>query len=257
MKKKDGFIKEIAIDTGSGLVGAGIGLVVAGPPGALIGGATAPILSDVLKRFLSKKEKSRIERVAELANILIQKQINSGSKPTENAKNKKIGELFEGTLLTAKDEYEDKKIPLLANLFARAPFTNTPINNLIQSLILADQLSYRQLGVLSVIGRNQWENCFNLSPKPLPYSTTGRGTPDEKTQGIYEDVNYLLVLGLIGQVFVKGARPAVASGTHFIAPVNLILLYPGMLLFNGMLLDEVEKESTDEIVKALKWEPEK
>lgn len=256
MKDYGKFTKEVAIDAGSGVAGAGVGLAAAGPLGALIGGATAPILADVLKRFLSKREKSRVKRVAEIANRLIQKQIDQGSKPTANAKNRRMSELFEGTLLAAKEEYEEKKIPLLANLFARAPFTNTPLDNIVQSLILAEQLSYRQLCVVSVIGRNQWDNSFNFSTKPLPYSLTGRGTPDEKTQGIYEDVNYLLVLGLIGQVFNKGARPAVASGTHFIAPANLTLLYPGLLLFNGMLLDEVDKECTDEIIKALQWEPE-
>lgn len=255
MKQKNQSAKKIVIETVSGVAGAGVGLVLVGPVGALIGGATAPILADVLQRFLSEREKSRVERVAEIANKLIKKQINSGSKPTANAKNKKIAELFEGTLLAAKDEYEYKKIPLLANLFAKAPFTNTPIDNNIQTLILAEQLSYRQLCVISVIGQNQWGNSFRLSTRPLPFSLTGRGSPNEKTQGIYEDVNYLLVLGIIGQVFHKGERPAIASGTHFIAPANLILLYPGRLLFNGMLLEQVNKKCINEVINALKWEP--
>lgn len=245
-------VKDVAIDTGASVVGAGVGLLILGPPGAFTGAATAPILADVLKRFLSKKEKTRIQKVAEIANKLIQKKINKGAKPTDNAKNPKVGELFEGTLLAAKDSYEEKKIPLFANLFATAPFTNTPINNMVQTLIMAEQLSYRELCIVSVIGWNEWNKLSKLTDKPL-YSIKDRELPDENTQGIYEDINHLLVLGIIGQVFDKKAGVvAVASGSQFIAPANLILLYPGKLLFNGMQLDFVDKKDFTDIVDVLK-----
>lgn len=243
-------IRDVVIDSGAGAVGAGVGVVIAGPPGAVIGAVIPPVLSDVLRRMLSKKERSRIEKVAELSTQMIQEKINNGVKPTANAKGEKIKELFEGTLLAAKDTYEEKKIPFIAQLFATAPFTNTPIENMVQSLITAEQLSYRQLCVLSVIGRNQWGNALGLGEKPFLNDKTKR--LDEKIEGIYQDINHLLILGIIGQILEKDAEPAIVSGVGFVAPSNLVLLYPGRLLFNGMMLDYIEKVDTDAIIAVLK-----
>lgn len=243
-------IKHVAIDSGTSAVGAGVGVVVAGPPGAVIGAIIPPILSDVLHRMLSKKEKSRVEKVAELATLKIKEKMENGAKPTANARGEKIKELFEGTLLAAKDTYEEKKIPFIAQMFATAPFTNTPIENMVQSLITAEQLSYRQLCVLSVIGKNQWDNALNLGKKP--FLSDKKKRLDEKIEGIYQDINYLLTLGIIGQILEKGAEPAIVSGVGFVAPANLVLLYPGRLLFNSMLLDFIDKKDTEEIIAVLK-----
>lgn len=245
-----GKVKDLAIDSGASVAGAGVGLAVAGPPGALIGAVVTPVLAEVLHRMLSAQEKTRIEKVAALSTKLIQEKLEKGDKPTANAHGEKVKELFEGTLLAAKDSYEEKKLPFIAQLFATAPFTNTPIENIVQSLITAEQLSYRQLCVLSVIGMNQWENALGLATKP--FLSDKAKVADEKIEGIYQDINHLLVLGIIGQILEKGSGPAIASGVGFIAPSELILLYPGRLLFNAMMLDYVDKADSEEIIAVLK-----
>lgn len=251
-----GTVKDITIDSGASVAGAGVGLVVAGPVGAIIGAVTTPVLTDVLHRMLSRNEKSRIEKVADLAKQQIQEKIKAGVKPTVNAESEKVKDLFEGTLLAAKDAYEEKKIPLLANLFASAPFSQTPINNLVQALISAEQLSYRQLCVLSVIGtENNWGKLSTLADKPLFHGSSSRGLssyPLPETQGIYEDLNNLMVLGIIGQVFSEDAGPAVASGSALISPSKLRLMYPGLLLYDAMQLESIDKKDYQEIVDILK-----
>jgi len=256
VKKPSEFVKDTSIDTVAGAVGAGVGVAVAGPPGALLGGVTAPILADVLKRFLSKNEKTRIQKAATLAGKIIQEKLDKGIPSTANAHDPKAKELFEGMLLSAKNSYEEKKIPFLANLFATAPFTNTPLKNIVQTLITAEQLSYRELCVIAVIGKCEWDKPSKLSKQSL-YSVKEKSSLlDEKTQGIYEDVNHLLILGVLGQILgqenEKNPLAAMAGGRDLITPASLVLLYPGKLLFNGMQLDDVDKEDFDEIFEVLK-----
>ncbi len=228
-----------------------MGLVVAGPLGLVLGAVITPVLTDVLDRFLSKQEKSRIEKIAELAKKQIQESLDKGQIPTGNASEPKIKELFEGTLLAAKDSYEDRKIPLLANLFAAAPFTNTPIDNMVQTLIYAEQLSYRELCVLAIIGKNHWgTNPLGLNKKPL--STQGRKVIDEKTNGAYQDLNHLIVLGIVAQILSKGAGPAIASGVEMTAPANVMVQYQGQLLINGLELDLIDSIELEEIAKILR-----
>lgn len=242
-------MKDIAIDSSASGAGAGVGLVVAGPAGAVIGAIIPPILSDVLRRMLSKKEKSRIEKVAKLAMQKIQEKIEKGERPTANAKDEKVKELFEGTLLKAKEAYEIKKIPLLANLFANAPFSNTPLENLNQALIFAEQLSYQQLCILSLLENSQFGKELGLSKEP--FSREYKSKSDERTVGIYQDIAYMMQIGIIGQREPGASHlRAVLGGTlGNIVPNHLVLLMT--LLFNALQLDKIDEADKQEIRKAL------
>ena len=158
--------KDLAIKTGSSVIGAGVGAVIAGVPGALIGSILTPIAEDVLNRMLSVKERNRVEKVRQYAESEIKRMIDSGSVPKQELDRRKVSELYEGVLLKAKSTYEEKKLPYIANLFAIAPFTNTPIENINQSLITAEQLSYRQLCLLGILDEAQFKD-LSLSDKPL------------------------------------------------------------------------------------------
>lgn len=252
-KKLPQLVKDLSIDAAASAVGVKVGFLVGGVPGALAGAIINPVISDIGKRLLSKKEKTRMEIVVSLAKKIIKEKIEKGAKPIPDKDIKSLQELSEGVLLTARQSYEEKKLPLLASLVATAPFTSTPEGNMVQTLIYAEQLSYRELCVLAVIGWNEWEKPSKLSNQSLYSLKEKKSLPDEKTQGIYEDINHLLVLGIIGQVFDKETGgPAVASGSLFITPASLVLLYPGKLLFNGMQLDDVIEEDFSEIVEVLK-----
>lgn len=228
--------------------GAAIGGLIGGIPGAIVGAAYGAAMDDISKRMLSPMEKNRLEAIQKLAEDKFKEQIERGSGLRKDIKQINLRELYEGMLLAARESYEEKKLPLIANLIATAPFTSTPVDNLVQTLITAEQLSYRQLCILGVIGQNEWGNIFKLRDKPLQ----GKNYTDEKVVGIYQDLNYLTALGIIGQVLAEGTGPAISSGAQLIAPASLVLLYPGRLLFNAMRLDTVDKREFDEIVKVLK-----
>lgn len=251
--KKDSITNEIvegAIDFGGDAAITLAGLSVAGPQGLLVSGLLIAG-KRVLSRVLTQREKDRADRVYEMAIKQIVQKIEGGTSPRKDLSRERYIELTEGTLLKAKDSYEEKKLPLIANLLAAAPFTNTPIENMNQTLIYAEQLSYRQLCEIAVVGQNEWENRLKLSNQPLG-QTEGKKKYDELVTGIYAEVNHLLVLGLIGQELSKGAGPAIPSGMFMFAPANLKLLYLGRLLFNGLRLDEVDKRVFEQVVSALK-----
>lgn len=168
-KKKDNVANEViggVVDFGGNAAIALAGVSTAGPPGLLASGlliAGKRILTSVL----TQKEKDRTEKVYEMAVKQVLEKLEDGATPRKDLSKERYIELTEGTLLKAKDSYEEKKLPLIANLLATTPFTNTPIENMNQTLIYAEQLSYRQLCEIEVIGQNEWEGKHNLSNKAL------------------------------------------------------------------------------------------
>lgn len=222
-------------------------MVFGGPVGAVIGAATGPIVEDVLSRLLSKKEKQRIEKVAEYAVKKINEQLQIGISPIKNPNDPSYKELFEGTLLAARDSFEDKKIPLLANLVATAPFTSTPTDNLVQTLKTAESLSYRQLCILSVLGKSQ--NGKGLSD--ISFREKYPKTTKESIEGTLFDVYSLIGLGLIAQMQSENNIEGLLVIGDII-PNKLRLFYPGRLLFNGLQLDAISDEELKPIEDCLK-----
>ena len=250
MRKK---LKNLSIDSGTNAAGGLLGFVIGGPVGAVVGGAIVPIAKDILSRALSVYETKRIASVIEDAQKKIKKLIDTGSPTRKDLNSQKMKELIEGTLLKASRTYQSKKLPLIANLLAIAPFTNTPIENLNQTLVLAEQLSYQQLCILSIIGHNSFgAEKFKLSDKEWQSERKIKG--DERHMGVYEDINYLTRNNLVFQVSSEGEKyVGIASfGITNIIPRNLILDYFGRLLFNGLRLAQIKPEDFKEIIEILK-----
>jgi hypothetical protein len=253
MKKKENVVNEViegTMELGSDAAMALMGLSTAGTKGLLVSGLLIAG-KRILTSALTQKEKDRVDVVYKMAVEQIMERLKNGSIPRKDLNKERYIELTEGTLLKAKDSYQEKKLPLIANLLATAPFTHTPIENMNQTLIYAEQLSYRQLCELAVIGRNEWGNALKLSDEPL-FRKNAKHRINEEVQGVYSEINHLLVIGIIEQELSPGAGPAISSGMYMFSPAKLRLLYPGMLLSSGMRLDEVDKRVFNQIVKVLK-----
>jgi len=242
-------VKDIGIDTSTSIAGMAAGIVLAGPTGVILGSIIAPVANVLLKRILTNREESRIRKTIELSSQKFKDNISKGASLRKDINILEFQQLTEGILLKAKDTYEEKKISLIANLLASAPFIPTPIDNLNQSLIYAEQLSYRQLCLIAIVG-TKWSEKLRLTDKPL--SRQGKDAQlDERVEGVYSDLNHLLVLGLIGQILSEDVGPAVASGMYLISPARLKLLYPGVLLYNGMNLGAIDLEELKPLIKIL------
>ena len=164
------------IRTGAETFGAAIGGAISllgGPLGA-IGGSIAGVLiskglSDFADRFLSNREQARAGAAAGLIILGVQEKIDNGLSVrqddffnSDEINRSKAEELFEGILLKCKNEFEEKKIKYISNIYKNVAFDNS-INpeNANQVLNSAQKFSYRQLSILALIGQNT-NNRYSL-----------------------------------------------------------------------------------------------
>lgn len=259
MKNKNNSLIDTAIEVGSTSVGAITGMVagnvvIGGAVGAAVGSywgsVLTPIITDLAKRLLSPKELERMKLVQKLAKKKYLEKIDKKCKLRDDLSKEQLTQIAEGILLTSRDSYEEKKIPLLANLVATAPFTSTPIENLTQTLQEAERLSYRQLSLLAIIYKNNYGDEIGLSN--LPFIEEKNKHFNEYIKGTYQDLNLMVVDGIIAMVVSNDAGPAMASGVNFIIPSKLKLLYPGDLLVDGLGLSGISNDDLKPLENALK-----
>lgn len=166
---------ETLVEHGSEIVGgaggAGVGLLLGGPPGAVVGGATGPILvatlrragSELAKRFLGPREQIRAGAALLWAATKAQENLDTGAGPRTDGffaerpdGRSAADELVEGVLLVAQRSYEERKVRFLGYLMANLGFADdidpAHANYLLR---IGERLSYRQLCYLSLVGQNE------------------------------------------------------------------------------------------------------
>lgn len=176
--EKEKFIDEATEYSGSALgavAGAGISAVITGPEGAIAGALIGTVIENTFKwakeeiktRCLSKAESNKLNIVYELAKERISEKLASGKRlrrdvffDAEEGDRTSAEEILEGTLFAAQRENEEKKLPYLANLYANINFDESISRPMANQLIkLASAVSYRQLIILSIIGKNRDSDC--------------------------------------------------------------------------------------------------
>ena len=157
----------IVSEASGSAIGAALGLLVAGPVGAVGGAALGPLLSsalkkvvaDIQKRLLAPREELRIATTLTYAVERIQERLSHGDSPRSDNfaeatdhERSAAEELAEGVLRAAQREYEERKVPfygaLLANI-AFSPQVDRPYANFL--LRTAERLSFRQLALLAFL----------------------------------------------------------------------------------------------------------
>ena len=209
--EKENDIKNL-IEAGAEMVGGGagvaIGFLFSGPAGAVAGGAIGPVITralictvdDIQKRFLSQREQNRIGAVLIYAARKYQDNIAKGMVVRtdgffkESLNERSDGkEIFEGVLLAAKGEHEEKKLLFFANLLINIAFDPTIDRAQANFLIkLSETITFRQMCLLSVYADhdrlNHMRKC--LSNKEFPY-------PDAKRYSLRQEAIDLGSQGLL------------------------------------------------------------
>jgi hypothetical protein len=249
---------------GNAVAGSAIGFMTGGPPGAVAGaitGTLAPLAVntlrligiDVSNRLLSPREQTRIGAVLSLAAVGIQERLAAGHQIRDDVNTNRFGELLEGSLLAARNAYEEKKIPLLANLLESSVFPGFHMSDLLAALIMSERLSYRQLLTLAVIGQNcesgGFDNLYSLRTERVPRIVVIGISESER--GIMSELLYLYQVGLLAQKFEHGDRTGIIRSVQDIIPADLFLSYLGLVLYRGLKLDLVAREEIREIVSIL------
>ena len=155
-------IIEGAIETSGEVISAGIGVAVAGPPGAIGGAAIGALVSHVgnelLRGILSKKETERVDQVIDSIKNTIKDNENAGKIIREDGfflndiDRSSAEEICEGILISAQKEYEEKKINLLGRLYANIAYDKQVTREIANALIKqANSLTYQELKVIKYL----------------------------------------------------------------------------------------------------------
>jgi hypothetical protein len=253
--------KEVALDIGASTTGAIFGFTIGGPLGLVMGAIISPVIADFGKRVLSPNEVSRVERFQRIVADKVTENLAGGGvlrsdlDSSEDIK-RQIIQLFEGFLLKARGMYEEKKIPFLANLCARSFFTNTPLENILGSLNLAEELSYRQLVIVSLFNPFRVDastNTSGLSQHSL--GSVSHLIGDEYSIGVALDLWDLVRKGVLMQTSLDLVTPEVVISPGNIIPGRLELGYPGRLLHNGLILRDIPQDDRAPIIAVLSQIP--
>ena len=254
-KKMIGTVAEYGGVATGALVGAQLGTAVAGPVGTIGGALVGTMLEKVFvwageeinTRALSISENRKITTVYGLAEKRICNALDADLKlrsdsnfysdmPDDRAP---AAEILEGILFAAQRENEERKLPYLANLYANINFNENVSRPMANQLVtLAASVSYRQMTVLSVIGKCN-EDILDISLR----NTEFRGFVDYESTSIAAEIFDLYRMSLI---ISSEAILDASSFTPSLLKVNGVgdLLYRHMEL-SDMPLDDIMQSVID------------
>lgn len=242
-------IIEKGSEIGGSVSGAVIGLAIAGPVGAIGGALVSPILTEIYRkvgfevseRLISNREEIRVGATYSLAYSKIEKKIKKGEVPrnddfmnSNNSNRSGAESILEGTLLKARNDYEEKKIKFYANFLANINFDSTISYEKGNTLLrIMEQLSYRQFTILAYIKRvdvlksGKWMESFH----------------DERNLEIlkYQDF-YAELLDLYNHQLLKQAGAAIGMSIS-----SFKLSHLGNEVYNLLELENLDKEGLDKI----------
>ncbi|MBE9209939.1 hypothetical protein IQ244_26285 [Nostoc sp. LEGE 06077] len=254
---------EIIGDSAGAAIGFLIGGAIGGFGGAIAGASLGKITSksvekvitDFATRSLSKREEIRVGATAALAIIKIDEYLKSGYSPrnddffvNQNSERTPAEEIFEGVLQKTKNEHEEKKTKVYANIFANVSFaqgiTLGEANHILQ---ITEQLTYRQICFLAMLYLKSQNQEFIL-----------RNHNYENMDGIsYERISllseifYLNTISLIYQK-IHGSEEGIALlSWGYIIPNDLCLTYLGQRYSKAMGLQDISAEDIKKIATFL------
>ena len=201
------------------LPGAAVGFVVAGTPGAMIGGVLTPLVTRALKAAIGAGLTHRARDRAAGAALLIEserrRRCQAGELPRDDGFFDARGvmrpdaeELLEGVLREAAQSFEERKVPLIANLYASVEHDATlPAADGLLLLRRASQMTYRQFVAVSVFANTEQYADVLTQTDVMHEKTIGGGDPTMQLElsRAFATEQILGALGPDGRVLPLGA----------------------------------------------------
>jgi hypothetical protein len=250
-----------------GTAGAAVGLIGT-PAAALAGGAAGAALGEMLadagielyQRLLGPRQAARAAGALAVAAVRIEERLESGQRPRSDFvddaghHSADAEEVLEGTLLTAANANEQRKVPYLGNFYANlafAPNVTPGYANLL--LKLADRLTYGQMAAMALVGNEQRRDAL-IQAGAERSEGAFRSSPV-----VVAELDELGVSGLIGiqQEDKTVVRPSDVFGSGSFADVDLSLVgltETGRDLHALLGLGEMPSEDQDGVMAALRGE---
>jgi hypothetical protein len=244
---------EIGSDIAGGTAGAALGFFTAGPAGAVLGGATAPLLvhtfrkmaSEIRHRYLGVREEVRIGATIAFAARKIQENIANGQQirqdgffETQPGERAAAEEVLEALLLVAQREHQEKKLPFYGNLLANIAFHHEIDRAYANLLIrLGDQISYRQMCLL-VLFASQRKDGYHLRQEDYRSAST---TAD--TIALLQEIYELYSQGMLN------ASGEALLGIGDVKPAKMKVQGTGAMLCNLMELWRIESLREEDLIE--------
>ena len=225
---------------------------------------TIPTLANSLKnigqefaeRMLSPRENLRVGSALILASEGIRRRLENGENRREDCffdendtGRSEADEVLENMVLKIQREPEEKKTPYIAKIFENTVFEQEISADLSHKIIKsAEQLTYQQLCILSMVGRRKNEEeapgDFQLNPR-LDHSL--------ELSKLLHDCFELVTNGYIqgGLTFTYNGR---LPQYETLNPKSLYLERIGIALFQLMDLQDIPDDDIIPITKLLHWE---
>ncbi len=284
---------KIAAGAAGGAAGGIIGLLIAGPSGAvggaIVGNASVPLLENLGLRFygiLGQREERRVLTLLDSASLQIRRNQASelplradGFLALESPDHSAAEEICEAVIRKAQVEYEEKKIRfqgvLLGNLPFRSDIDRAEANLLVR---LAFQLSYRQLCLLALFYNLKDHNVRFIYKTPNPtqissqwengaptaaYSLATKIRDEERDQAIAsltgnhhsvrQEAYDLYTMGLIG-LSNDGLRDSQQLINQFLYG-DVIVRPLGQALYRIMGLRDIEHSELEYLANLMRNDP--
>jgi hypothetical protein len=267
------------IEAGSNMTGAAVGgavgFVLGGAEGAAIGASGGGLLTSVLKtlgdvahRNLSDREEIRVGAAAAFAIEKIRTKLEAGEIPrddgffqeSEKDSRSNAEEIFEGALLKSKNEHEEKKIRIIANIFANIAFyseiSTSEANHILQ---VAENMTYRQMCFLALFERKAEDKDINLATKFFPLDSYEDTNPIINDLSALQEIYELYNFGLVRQIEVDSNNNPPTFNNIYLSLSNLDDVIPdkmqltdlGKRYYSIMDLFEIPKEDLEEVAITL------
>ncbi len=213
------------------------------------------LVEDLDKRKLSESEKQRVIDVFEYAINDIVEKLDEGKVIRDDGffsrnvdDESDAEEIFEGIIIGAQREYENKKLKYYGKLLSNISFcTEVSKENVIQLMNLANKLTYRQYILLAIIyTSHQIDNRIHF--------LTNKMLKDQNKTfeqiAIYQDIFELYRIGLIN------GNGSVILELGYIAPSELRIQGVGVKLYEYMELWDIALNNNEyiSVLKELKHE---
>jgi hypothetical protein len=240
-------------------VGGALGFISGGPVAAAgagaVGVAVTRVLGDVASRYLSKRETIRVGGTAAIAANIISECLNQGQslrsdgffESSNTNERSPADEIFEGTLLVAKNSYEEKKVLHLGTLFANIAFDQycSPEEANFQ-IKVAESLTYAQFILLRLFALK--DNPFNL--RQQDYKPSSQTT--YATVNLLHEIHELCSLNLAIMQRPNEPNHTIVMGINIICPSQMQLAVGGKRLHDLLGLLVIQNEDLESVAKCLR-----
>jgi len=253
----EGFLRNglaLASKVSGGMAGAGVGLIMGGPPGALLGGALGPFLEhqftrlagEFVTRRLGDRQRVRAGAGTLLLASAIEEELAAGRSlrdddflDEDELGRRPIDEVAEQAILSMVDSVDERRLPYLSKFYASLYFDRDISRSSIPTLVnVVNSLNFRAMCILNIVGRR------------LVYTGHERATGEPVVWPVTDHIVAKEAFGLINSSVVVSksddqSHHATILGYLDIEPGILQLSSIGRIIFDKMGLADMPANSPD------------